>query len=95
MIARDKKRQKMVQKYYARRNKLKMERKLSTDFDQQFRITVEFQKLPLNSSPTRLHNRCFLTGNPKGYYRFFGLSRHFLRSMAHQGLLPGVKKASW
>ena len=95
MIAREKKRQKMVQKYYFRRDKLKIQRKQATNFDEQLAISLALQKLPLNSSPTRLHNRCFLTGRPRGYYRFFGLSRHFLRSMAHEGLLPGVTKASW
>nr|UXD06471.1 ribosomal protein S14 [Eutreptiella sp. CCMP1594] len=53
------------------------------------------QKLPKNSSRSRLHNRCIVTGRPKGYYRFFGLSRHVLREMAHEGLLPGVTKSSW
>lgn len=53
------------------------------------------QKLPKNSSRSRLHNRCIVTGRPKGYYRFFGLSRHVLREMAHEGFLPGVTKSSW
>jgi small subunit ribosomal protein S14 len=53
------------------------------------------QKLPRNSSSTRLHNRCMQTGRPRGFYRDFGLSRHNLREMAHKGLLPGVTKASW
>lgn len=53
------------------------------------------QKLPRNSNPIRLHNRCQLTGRPKGYIRQFGLSRITFREMASQGLIPGVKKASW
>lgn len=53
------------------------------------------QKLPRNSSPVRLHNRCKLTGRPKGYMRAFGISRINFREMAGQGLIPGVKKASW
>lgn len=53
------------------------------------------QKLPRNSSPTRLHNRCKLTGRPKGYMRQFGVSRITFRELASQGLIPGVKKASW
>ena len=52
-------------------------------------------KLPKNSSYIRLHNRCHLTGRPRGYYRDFGLSRIKVREMAHKGLLPGVFKASW
>ena len=58
-------------------------------------LHLELQKLPRNSSPTRLHNRCQQTGRPHAYYRDFGLSRHNLREMAHKGLLPGVTKASW
>ena len=53
------------------------------------------QKLPKNSSPVRQHNRCKLTGRPKGYMRTFGISRVTFREMANQGLIPGVKKASW
>lgn len=53
------------------------------------------QKLPRDSSLTRLRNRCFVTGRPRGYYSFFGLSRHLLRELAHEGFLPGVTKSSW
>jgi len=53
------------------------------------------QKLPKNASPIRLHNRCKLTGRPRGYMRTFGLSRVMFREMANQGLIPGVRKASW
>jgi small subunit ribosomal protein S14 len=53
------------------------------------------QALPKNSCPTRIHNRCKLTGRPKGYMRQFGLSRIQFREMASQGLIPGVRKASW
>jgi small subunit ribosomal protein S14 len=61
----------------------------------QFRISIKLQKLPRNSSPTRVHNRCFVTGRPKGFFRDFGLSRHVIREMAYNGLLPGITKASW
>jgi small subunit ribosomal protein S14 len=64
-------------------------------FEDKFIAHRELQKLPRNSSATRLHNRCLVTGRPKGYYRHFGLSRHLVREMAHQGLLPGVTKSSW
>lgn len=53
------------------------------------------QALPKNASPVRLHNRCKITGRPKGYIRLFGLSRIQFREMASKGLIPGVKKASW
>ncbi len=53
------------------------------------------QKLPKNASPVRVHNRCKLTGRPRGYMRQFGISRVTFREMANNGLIPGVKKASW
>ena len=56
---------------------------------------VGLQKLPKNASPVRLHNRCKLTGRPKGYIRQFGISRVMFREMANKGLIPGVTKASW
>ena len=58
-------------------------------------IHRQIQQLPRDSARTRLHNRCWMTGRPRGYYRDFGLSRHVLREMAHKGLLPGVVKSSW
>ncbi len=84
MIAREVKRAKLVEKYAEKRKALKA----AGDHD-------ALQKLPRNSSPIRLHNRCKLTGRPKGYIRQFGLSRICFREMANQGLIPGVKKASW
>jgi small subunit ribosomal protein S14 len=83
MIEREKKRAKMVAKYAEKREALLEE----------FR-TAESQ-LPRNSAPTRKHNRCWLTGRPRGVYRDFGLSRNVLREWAHEGLLPGVVKSSW
>lgn len=84
MKARDRKRAKMVEKYAAKRAELKAK----GDYE-------GLQKLPKNSSPVRLHNRCKLTGRPKGYMRQFGISRINFREMAASGLIPGVKKASW
>lgn len=95
MIAREKKRQQLVQKYLKRRIELKAKLKEAQSFNEKLTLNRRLQQLPLNSSPSRLHNRCFITGRPKGYYRFFGLSRHFIREMAHEGFLPGVTKASW
>ncbi len=84
MKAREVKRQKVVNKYAAKRKALKE----AGDYD-------ALQRLPKNASPVRLHNRCKLTGRPKGYMRQFGLSRVTFREMANQGLIPGVRKASW
>jgi len=84
MKAREVKRQKMVAKYAAKREQLKAE----GDY-------VALSRLPRNSSKVRLHNRCNLTGRPKGYMRQFGVSRITFREMASSGLIPGIKKASW
>ena len=84
MKAREVKRQKLVDKYAAKRAALKAE----GDY-------IGLQKLPKNASPVRLHNRCKLSGRPKGYMRLFGVSRINFREMAGQGLIPGIKKASW
>ncbi len=82
--ARERKREKLVAKYAAKRAELKE----AGDY-------VALQKLPRNSSKVRLHNRCKLTGRPKGYMRAFGLSRINFREMALNGLIAGIKKASW
>ena len=84
MKARERKRAKLVEKYAAKRAELKA----AGDYE-------ALQKLPKNASPVRLHNRCQLTGRPKGYMRQFGISRINFREMASKGLIPGVKKASW
>ena len=84
MKARERKREKMVEKYAAKRAELKA----NGDW-------VALQKLPKNSSKVRLHNRCKLTGRPRGYMRQFGISRVTFREMAVSGKIPGVKKASW
>ena len=84
MKAREVKRQKLVTRYAAKRAALKKAG------DQ-----AALSKLPRNSNPVRLHNRCKITGRPKGYMRQFGVSRIQFREMASKGLIPGVKKASW
>ena len=84
MKARERKREALVAKYAAKRAALKA----AGDYE-------GLQKLPKNASPVRLHNRCKLTGRPRGYVRQFGISRVTFREMANQGLIPGVKKASW
>ena len=84
MKAREVKRAKLVAKYAAKRAQLLKD----GDYE-------GLQLLPKNASPVRLHNRCKITGRPKGYIRQFGLSRIQFREMASQGLIPGVRKASW
>lgn len=84
MKAREVKRAKLCAKYAAKRKALKEAGNYEA-----------LQKLPKNSSPVRLHNRCSLTGRPKGYMRVFGISRIQFREMASKGLIPGVRKASW
>ncbi len=84
MKARERKREQMVAKYAAKRAELKA----NGDWD-------ALQKLPKNSSKVRLHNRCQLTGRPRGYMRQFAINRVTFREMALAGLIPGVKKASW
>ena len=83
MKAREAKREKLVAKYAAKREALKA----AGDY-------LALQKLPKNASPVRLHNRCSLTGRPRGYMRQFGISRVTFREMANMGLIPGVKKSS-
>ncbi len=82
--ARERKRAKLVARYAKKRAELKAK----GDWE-------GLQKLPKNASPVRLHNRCQLTGRPKGYMRQFGVSRINFREMANNGLIPGVTKASW
>jgi small subunit ribosomal protein S14 len=84
MKAREVKREKLADQYAERRAKLKA----AGDY-------VALSRLPRNSNPNRMHNRCKLTGRPKGYMRQFGVSRITFREMASKGLIPGIKKASW
>jgi small subunit ribosomal protein S14 len=92
--ARERKRAKMVAKYAAKRAALK-ETIRKGDPEDVEKAVVALQKLPKNSCSVRMHNRCQLTGRPKGYMRQFGISRINFREMAVNGLIPGVKKASW
>lgn len=95
MIARERKRQALVHKYAQKRLQLKQALKVETNPDERAKLVTKLQELPRDSAAVRLHNRCSITGRPKGFFRAFGLSRHVLREMAHEGLLPGVTKASW
>jgi small subunit ribosomal protein S14 len=95
MIEREKKRIALNNKYATKRHDLLIQYKTTEDFNLKLEIHSKIQKLPRNSAKNRIRNRCWKTGRPRGYYRDFGLSRHVVREMAHQCLLPGVTKSSW
>jgi small subunit ribosomal protein S14 len=96
MIAREKKRQALVSKYYKKRSALKavIQSASATD-EEKYQAQLKLQQLPRDASPSRLHNRCSLTGRPHGFYRKFGLGRNKLRESVMRGDVPGVTKASW
>ena len=96
MIAREKKRSKLVEKYAAKRAELKAILKYTNaSDDEKWAAQVKFQKLPRDSSPVRQQRRCQITGRPRGVYRKFGLCRNKLREAAMRGDVPGLTKASW
>ena len=96
MIAREKKRTKLVEKYAAKPAELKAILKdTNASDDEKWAAQVKFQKLPRDSSPVRQQNRCQITGRPRGVYRKFGLCRNKLREAAMRGDVPGLTKASW
>lgn len=95
LIEREKKRTKLIEKYADKREALLEEFRSAASPLDKLEIHRKIQQLPRNSAPTRHRNRCWLTGRSRGVYRDFGLSRNVLREWAHEGLLPGVVKASW
>lgn len=95
VINRQNRRENLVRKYYDLRQQLKNDLKLSDSFKQKMTLHAQLQKLPRDSSKTRLRNRCWKTGRGKAVFRDFGLCRHMVREMANKGLLPGVIKSSW
>ncbi|CAK9188780.1 unnamed protein product [Sphagnum troendelagicum] len=95
LIQREKKKQRLEQKYRIIRQLIKKKMGEALSLDEKWQFQKQLQSLPRNSAPNRLHRRCFLTGRPRANYRDFGLSRHVLREMAHACLLPGVTKSSW
>jgi small subunit ribosomal protein S14 len=96
MVEREKKRQKLVQRYAAKRAALKAVAANDTlPMEERFKANLKLAQLPRNSSATRLHNRCELTGRPKAYYRKLKLSRIMLRELASFGQIPGMVKSSW
>ncbi|MBZ0123417.1 MAG: 30S ribosomal protein S14 [Roseovarius sp.] len=96
MVEREKKRQKLVKQYAARRAALKeIINDQSKPMEERFRASLKLAELPRNSSATRLHNRCQLTGRPHAYYRKLKVSRIALRDLGSAGQMPGVVKSSW
>lgn len=95
MIEREKKRIKLQKRYALKRISLLSKYKNEESFSKKLTLQSKIQKLPRNSARTRIRNRCWKTGRPRGVFRDFGLSRHVVREMAHQCLLPGVTKSSW
>jgi small subunit ribosomal protein S14 len=95
MIEREKKRIKLTKKYALKRATLLKQYQSEGNFNLKLELHSKLQKLPRNSAKTRIRNRCWKTGRPRGVFRDFGLSRHVFREMAHQCLLPGVRKSSW
>ena len=96
MINRERKRERAVQKYAAKRAALKATiRNPELGYEERMEAQRKLQQLPRDASPSRQHNRCQVTGRPHGFYRKFGLSRNKLREAAMRGDVPGLVKASW
>ena len=95
MIQREVKREFLIIKYADKRKVLKNSLKLNLPYKEKLQTYKKFEKIPRNSSPSRHRNRCWVTGRSRGFYRDFGLSRHVVREMAHEGMIPGLKKSSW
>jgi len=96
MVEREKKREKLVKRYAAKRAALKaVTEDANRPMEERFKAALKLAKLPRNSSATRLHNRCQLTGRPHAYYRKLKVSRIMLRELGSQGQIPGLVKSSW
>ena len=95
MIQREEKRARLLAKYTKKRESIKQSLRTTTTYQEKIDPSERLAKIPKNASPVRRRNRCWVTGRSRGFYRDFGLSRHVLREMAHDGMIPGLKKASW
>ena len=95
MIQREKKRERLVAKHSTKRESIKEELKKVSSFQERVVLYKKLESIPRNSSPSRQRNRCWVTGRSRGFYRDFGLSRHVLREMGNDALIPGLKKSSW
>ena len=95
MIQREVKRERLIAKYINKRTTILEERKNSSSYQEKLASFKKMEAIPRNSAPSRHRNRCWVTGRSRGFYRDFGLSRHVLREMGNEGLIPGLKKSSW
>ena len=95
MIQREKKRERLIAKYSVKREAIKDELRSVNSFQERLALYKKFERVPRNAAPSRHRNRCWVTGRSRGFYRDFGLSRHVLREMGNDGIIPGLKKSSW
>lgn len=95
ILIREKKRQIIIKNFFEKRQKLKFLLKNTTKWVDKIKIYKKLSKLPRDSAKVRSRNRCWKTGRARGYYRFFGLCRNFVREFSHQGFFPGIIKSSW
>jgi small subunit ribosomal protein S14 len=95
MIQREVKREKLIEKYALKRETIKLSLKNSSSYQEKLLNLKKMEALPRNSAPSRHRNRCWVTGRSRAFYKDFGLSRHVLREMAHEGSIPGLTKSSW
>ena len=95
MIQREAKRERLIAKHATKRETITLALKNSSSYQEKLLQFKKMEALPRNSAPSRHRNRCWVTGRSRGFYRDFGLSRHVLREMGHEGLVPGLTKSSW
>ena len=95
LINKQKKREKLVAQYAKKREAIKAKMSVNATPEERMDAMKKLAKLPRNANPTRLHNRCSITGRARGFSRLFGLCRQQVRTMASEGKLPGVRKSSW
>ena len=95
MIQREVKRERLITKYASKRENILLDLKNSSSYQEKLLNFKKVEALPKNSAPSRHRNRCWVTGRSRSFYRDFGLSRHVLREMAHEGTIPGLTKSSW
>lgn len=95
VIARNEKRKNICLEYFSVRKNLITKIKKSKTIEEKMILLEEFEKIPRDSSKTRIRNRCAITGRPRGYFRYFGLCRNAFRDFAHKGFIPGIIKSSW
>jgi small subunit ribosomal protein S14 len=95
LINKQKRREKLVAQYAKKRESIKAKMSVNATPEERMDAMKKLAKLPRNANPTRLHNRCSVTGRARGFFRMFGLCRQQVRTMASEGKLPGVRKSSW